>query len=54
MERKTLESGWTLLRLSSVSFAQVPPGFHSQTIPDEYIFDPEWNRDAINAAWAHD
>ncbi len=52
MTDTTLSSGWRRIGLHEESFAQMPPGFTRSTIPDEYIFNPEWNRDAINAAWA--
>jgi len=44
---KCLPSGWTLIRFSKECFAQVPPGWKAG-IPDEFIFNPEWNRDRIN------
>ncbi len=44
---KTLPSGWILIRFSPQCWAQIPTGWVGH-IPDEYIFDPEWNRDRIN------
>ena len=58
MEQKLLESGWTLVRIEGTSFnggwAQIPPGFNGDVIPDDYIFHPDWNRDRVNAAWKKD
>ena len=55
VEQKLLESGWTRLRILDTNryggWAQIPPGFNADTIPDDYIFDPEWNRDRVNAAY---
>ncbi len=54
MNMKRLDSGWLRLSVCGTNaWAQVPPGFSGTTIPDEFIFDPEWNRDRINAAWRH-
>jgi hypothetical protein len=33
-------------------FAQIPPGYDEPTIPDEFIFAPEWNRERVNLWWA--
>jgi hypothetical protein len=46
-----LDSGYTLIRLNSQCWAQIPAGFTGDTIPDEYIFQPEWNRDTVNSVW---
>jgi len=46
-----LSSGYTLIRVNSQCWAQIPEGFSGETIPDEYIFQPGWNREAINKAW---
>ncbi len=46
-----LSSGYTLIRLNSQCWAQIPEGFVGDIVPDEYIFQPEWNRDAINKVW---
>ena len=46
-----LGSGYTNIRVNSQCWAQIPAGFIGETIPDEYIFQPEWNRDAINKIW---
>lgn len=51
MSEQRLSSGYTLIRLSDECFAQIPPCFVGDTIPDEYIFHPEWNRDTINEYW---
>ena len=32
-------------------WAQIPPGFSGDTIPDEHIFDPEWNAKDVNEWW---
>jgi hypothetical protein len=44
---KRLTSGWTLIKFSNECFAQIPAG-NKGLIPDEYIFNPEWNREIIN------
>ena len=46
-----LSSGYTIIRLNSQCWAQIPESFLGETVPDEYIFQPEWNRDAINKIW---
>jgi hypothetical protein len=46
-----LDSGYTFIRLNSQCWAQIPEGFSGETVPDEYIFQPEWNRAAINKIW---
>lgn len=46
-----LSSGYTLIRLNSQCWAQIPEGFVGDAVPDEYIFQPEWNREALNKAW---
>ena len=46
-----LSSGYTMIRLNSQCWAQIPEGFSGETVPDEYIFQPEWNREAINKVW---
>jgi len=55
MKQKLLDSGWILLWISGTSryggWAQIPPGFIGEKIPDEYIFEPEWNRDRVNTEW---
>jgi len=48
---RRLSSGWLRIEVHGEGFAQVPPGFSGDEIPDEYIFNPEWHRDAVNAAW---
>jgi len=40
-----------MIRLNSQCWAQIPEGFSGETVPDEYIFQPEWNREAINKVW---
>ncbi len=47
---KKLSSGWTLIWYSQECFAQIPSGYIGE-IPDEYIFNPEWNKEKINR-WA--
>lgn len=44
---KYLPSGWILIKFSNECFAQVPDGLKG-IIADEYIFNPEWNRERIN------
>ena len=50
-----MESGWIRLSIPGTGrnggWAQVPPSFAADTIPDEYIFDSEWNRERVNIAW---
>lgn len=48
---KLLESGYVHVRWSSECWAQFPPWFTGDTLPDEYIFNPEWNRERVNAWW---
>lgn len=45
---KYLPSGWTLIKFSNECFAQIPLGWKGEIISDEYIFNPEWNRETIN------
>lgn len=48
-----LSSGY--IRVSwppSSAFAQFPSDFSGETIPDEYIFEPDWNRNLVNNWWA--
>jgi hypothetical protein len=47
-----LSSGYTHMRFGPQCFAQIPPGFNDDVIPDDYIFQPSWNRDTVNAWWA--
>jgi hypothetical protein len=47
----TLPSGYRQLRWNAEQWAQVPPGFCGETIPDEFIFNPDWNRELINRYW---
>lgn len=51
VEDKVLPSGYRFIRLHRERFAQLPPGFIGEIVPDEFIFHPEWNREAINAYW---
>ena len=44
---KQLDSGYTLIWYSLECFAQIPPDWKGK-IPDEFIFNSEWNRDRIN------
>ena len=48
---RVLPTGYLFIRLSRNCFAQIPPGFAGETIPDEYIFQPEWTREKINYYW---
>ncbi len=47
---KVLPSGWIRFSYGS-SWAQLPPGFSEETIPVEFIFDPDSHRTDINIAW---
>ena len=47
-----LASGWTHIRWTAQTWAQLPPGFHGDRIPDEYIFNPGWCRDRVNRWWS--
>jgi len=44
---KHLDSGYALIWYSKECFAQIPMGWEGK-IPDEYIFNPAWNRERIN------
>ena len=55
---RRLSSGFYRLETPGGKWAQVPPDFtgresvpdwEDSTIPDEYIFQPDWNREEINA-----
>lgn len=48
---QVLASGWRQIKINNECFAQVPPGFVGDTIPDEYIFHPDWCRESINDHW---
>lgn len=48
MQIKNLSTGYTLLRISSECWAQYPSDFSGHALPDEYIFNPSWNREIIN------
>lgn len=48
---KTLSSGWLRIEFGPQIFAQIPPGFVGEVIPDEYIFQPEWSREIVNDWW---
>lgn len=45
-------TGWLHVRFPG-GFAQVPPAFNEEQIPDEHIFHPEWNRDRVNLWWVN-
>lgn len=45
-----LPSGWLRFSVGNL-WAQVPPGFREDSIPDEYIFQYLCSRDIINMAW---
>lgn len=47
-----LPTGFRFISLDRYTFAQLPPGFHGDHIPDEFIFNAEWSRTPINAYWA--
>ncbi len=44
---KHLPSGWILIKFSNECFAQIADKGKG-IIADEYIFNPEWNRERIN------
>lgn len=46
-----LPSGYRHIRWSAERWAQWPPSFSGEIISDDYIFHPEWNREAINDWW---
>ncbi len=46
-----LVNGYIHVRLGPQCFAQIPQWFQGETVPDEYIFDPAWNREEINRWW---
>jgi hypothetical protein len=50
MREKILSTGWLYVSFPG-GFAQIPPGFGGQSVPDEYIFQPDWNRERVNAWW---
>ena len=52
MNEQTLSSGYLRIELHAQCFAQLPPQFIGDTIPDEFIFQPEWNRGPINEYWS--
>ena len=39
------------VRWSPECWAQYPEWFKGETLPDEYIFNPAWNRERVNAWW---
>lgn len=45
-----LESGYMRIEVDR-AWCQIPRGFCGTEIPDEFIFQPEWNRNRINSAW---
>jgi len=47
---KVLSTGYLHISFPG-GFAQLPQGFCAETIPDEYIFDPDWNRERVNSWW---
>lgn len=48
---RILESGYRFVRFDRECFAQFPKEFRSETIPDEYIFAADWNRERVNDWW---
>lgn len=46
-----LPSGYRFISLDRYTFAQIPPGFSKDEIPDEFIFNAEWSREPINDYW---
>lgn len=46
-----LSTGYRLIAVDRYTFAQLPPHFSEDVIPDEYIFNPEWSREPINEYW---
>jgi hypothetical protein len=47
-----LSSGWLHVRFTQECFAQIPPGFDGEEIPDEFIFHADGNRKRINDWWS--
>ena len=50
MKETLLSTGWLHVACPG-GFAQLPPGFRGESVPDEYIFQPAWNRERVNAWW---
>ena len=48
---KRLDSGWIHIRFHRECFAQIPPNFNQDIIPDEFIFHPNSNREIVNDYW---
>ena len=46
-----LDSGFIRISVSRECWAQIPPNMTGDTISDDYIFNPEWNRERINKIW---
>lgn len=51
MTETVLSTGYISLSVGSRFVAQIPIGFCGETIPDESIFQPDWNREAVNRYW---
>ena len=47
---EVLSTGWLYVGFPG-GFAQLPPNFCGDEVPDEYIFQPEWNRELVNRWW---
>lgn len=49
---KRLDSGWLHIRINGEVWAQIPPGFVGEEIPDEYIFQPTCEkREQLSEFW---
>jgi len=46
-----LDTGFLYVRWNAECFAQFPKDFSAPTVPDKYIFNPEWNRGVVNRWW---
>lgn len=48
---QTLPNGYVRISISSMIWAQVPPGFDWRSgIPAKYCFQPAWSHDLLNKA----
>jgi hypothetical protein len=46
-----MDTDYYHVRWSSECWAQFPVDFGGDMLPDEYIFNPGWHRERINAWW---
>ena len=46
-----LDSGYIKIHWTQQCWAQIPKDFNGDIIPDQYIFNPEWNSTKINDYW---